>query len=512
MTSIFYRTGIRRAAQRLMGAMAPVLVLSACATEPPEPPVQMAMPAHFSGAAGWRPASGFSRAPQGSWWKVFQDAQLNQLEVLVPKHNQSLAAQLAAYDQARAALAEARAAYAPSVSLQASSIRSHSASANPAVAAAGRSFTVDSVAASASWAPDLWGRVRLQVEAGRAARAASAATVQFTLLSLEGTVAQTYLQLRTVDAQTRLARQTVQAYQRALQFNENTYRAGVASAAAVAQARTQLLQAQASLTDLGVSRAALQDALAVLTGQAPPDFRIARAADLPPVPRIPPGLPVTLLQRRPDLAAASDKVAEANANIGVAQTAWLPNLTLSAQGGNQASRMSDLFTAPSLFWSLGPTVSALIFEGGLRRAQRASSRAAYREAVANYRQAVLTAMQQVQDNLAAERILAQEARQQEALVQAAGVSLRVAQNQYKAGIAPYTNVILAQNTAATARTAALLLRNRRYSAAVALIQALGGGWGSGTGREGRGASIAHPGATPTSAQPVSPPAAPLGPP
>jgi NodT family efflux transporter outer membrane factor (OMF) lipoprotein len=186
-----------------------------------------------------------------------------------------------------------------------------------------------------------------------------------------------------------------------------------------------------------------------------------------------------LLQRRPDLAAAQAQVQAANAQIGVAQTAWFPNLTLSAQGGSQAARIAELFSAPSLFWSIGPQLAATLFDGGLRRAQVQSSQAAYRQTVANYRQSVLTALQQVEDNLAAQRILAQEAQQQAEVVQAAEVSLRLAENQYKAGTAPYLNVITAQTTATGARNAQLTLLNRRYAASVALIQALGGGWGVG---------------------------------
>jgi NodT family efflux transporter outer membrane factor (OMF) lipoprotein len=245
----------------------------------------------------------------------------------------------------------------------------------------------------------------------------------------------------------------------------------------VAQARTQLLQAQTSLTDLGVTRAQLQNAIAVLVGQAPAAFTLPDTGVLPAVPDIPAGIPAQLLQRRPDLAAAQAQVAAANAQIGVAQTAWFPNLTLSAQGGSQAGQLAGLFSAPSLFWSLGPQLAATLFDGGLRRAQVESSKAAYRQTVATYRQSVLTALQQVENNLAAQRILAQEAQQQAAVVEAAEVSLRLAQNQYKAGTAPYLNVITAQTTLTSARNAQLTLLNRRYAASVALIQALGGGWG-----------------------------------
>ena len=505
----FGRIGAGRLPLRATPALL-ALLLGACAT-PPEPPVKLALPMHYAqgqgvqGQVDWQPAQHLSAAPRGPWWQVFGDPVLSDLEAQVAQHNQSLAAQLAAYEQAQAAIAQAQAAYSPTLSAGASATRSKSASSSNSVALPGRIFNSVSASATASWTPDLWGKVRLQVQAGEATAAASAATLQFTLLSLQGTLAQSYLQLRTVDAQVRLAHDTVAAYARALQLTENRYKAGVDTAADVAAARTQWLQAQTSATDLGVTRVQLQNAIAVLIGKAPADFSLAALpghaeaalaapaqgkaivatamADqaLPLVPDLPAGIPAQLLQRRPDLAAAQAQVEAANAQIGVAQTAWFPSLTLSAQAGSQATRIADLFSAPSLFWSLGPSLAATLFDGGLRRAQVASSQAAYRQTVANYRQDVLTALQQVEDNLAAQRILAQEAQQQAAVVQAAEVSLRLAENQYKAGTAPYLNVITAQTTATSARNAQLTLLNRRYAASVALIQALGGGWGDGPG-------------------------------
>ena len=454
------------------------LLLGACAANPPEPPVKVAMPPAYAQAHGdWQPAQPPAAMPHGPWWQAFGDPVLDALEPQVAQHNQSLAAQLAAYEQAQAAIAEAQAAYDPTLSAGLSATRSKSPGASNSVAVPGRIFNSVSASATASWVPDLWGKVRLQVQAGEASAAASAATLQFTQLSLQATLAQSYLQLRTEDAQIRLAEDTVAAYKRALQLTENRYRAGVDTAADVALARTQLLQAQTSLTDLGVTRAQLQNAIAVLVGKAPADFSLPATDAVPAVPDIPAGIPTQLLQRRPDLAAAQAQVEAANAQIGVAQTAWFPNLTLSAQAGSQATRLADLFSAPSLFWSLGPSLAAALFDGGLRHAQLASSQAAYRQTVANYRQDVLTAMQQVENNLAAQRILMQEAQQQAEVVQAARVSLRLAENQYKAGTAVYLNVITAQTTLFNARNAQLTLLNRRYVAAAGLIQALGGGWG-----------------------------------
>lgn len=456
---------------RLLPVAASALLLCACAAHLPEPAVQIDLPAAYAQAQdGWQPAQPLAAMPRGAWWTVFDDPVLSALEEQVAQRNQSLAAQLAAYEQAQAAVAQAQAAYFPAVTAGAAASRARSAS----VGTVGNSV---SVSLGASWEPDLWGKVRLQVQAGQAAAAASAAKLASTQLSLQSTLAASYLQLRTVDAQIRLTRDTVAAYQRALQLTENRYKAGVDTAADVAQARTQLLQAQTSLTDLGVTRAQLQNAIAVLVGKAPADFTLPATDALPQVPAIPAGIPAQLLQRRPDLAAAQAQVAAANAQIGVAQTAWFPNLTLSAQGGSQAARIAELFSAPSLFWSLGPQLAATLFDGGLRRAQLQSSEAAYRQAVANYRQSVLTALQQVENNLAAQRILAQEAQQQAEVVRAAQVQLRLAENQYKAGTAPYLNVLTAQTTLANAQNAQLTLLNRRYAATVALIQALGGGWG-----------------------------------
>lgn len=446
-------------------------LLSACATQPPHAPLATQPPAQYAAAdAAWQPAQAFAAMPAGAWWTVFDDPVLSDLEAQVANHNQTLAAQLAAYDQARAAIAQAGAAYAPTLSAGAAASRSKSAT-------SGQVGNVFSANLGASWEPDLWGKVRLQVQAQQASAAASEATLRNTLLSLQSTLAQSYLQLRTVDAQIRLAQQTVADNAQSLQLTENRYKAGVATAADVAAARTQWLQSQTALTDLGVTRAQLQNAIAVLVGQPPSSFSLTETDALPPVPAVPAGLPAHMLLRRPDLQAALAQVQAANAQIGVAQTAWFPNLTLSVSVGSSAARLADLFSAPTLFWSLGPQLAAALFDGGARQAAVQASEAGYRQTVANYRQNALTALQGVENQLAAQRILAQEAQQQAQVVQAAEASLRLATNQYKAGAAPYLNVLTAQTTATAARNAELTLLNRRYAAVVSLIAALGGGWG-----------------------------------
>lgn len=459
---------------RAAAAVLLALLLGACAATPPMPRPHASVPAAFAADGGWRPVSATAPMPaDGAWWRVFGDPELDTLEHELLGHNQSLAAQLAAYEQARAALQQARAAYAPVVSATAGATR-----AEPAGGLAGPSNQA-SAGLKASWEPDLWGRVRLQVDQGRANLGASADTLRYTRLSLQANLALSYLQLRTVDAQIRLADDTVRDYLRALQLTQGRYAAGVATAADVAQARTQWLQAQTSRTDLDVTRKQLVDAIAVLAGQPAPSFTLPPQPGLPGLPRIPAGVPAELLLRRPDLGAALQRVQAANAQIGIDQRAWLPSITLGAAGGSQAATLAGLFSAPSLYWSLGPSLAATLFDGGLRSAQLASSRAAYRQAVANYRLAVLQAMQQVEDNLAGQRILQHEAGQQHEVVRAAEVSLRLATNQYKAGTVDYLNVLSAQTTATQARNATLTLRQRQYAAAVNLIAALGGAWGEG---------------------------------
>jgi NodT family efflux transporter outer membrane factor (OMF) lipoprotein len=300
--------------------------------------------------------------------------------------------------------------------------------------------------------------------------------VQAALLSAQATLVQTYLQLRVIDAQRRLLDETVSAFQDSLQITRNRYAAGVAGRIDVAQAETQLKSTQAQAIDLGVQRAQLEHAIALLIGKAPADFALVANDALPQLPSIPVGLPSTLLERRPDVAAAERRAAAANAQIGVAQAAFFPALTLSATGGYQSSSLSQLFTLPNRFWSLGPALALTLFDAGARSARKDEAIAAYDASVATYRQTVLTALQEVEDNLVALRVLDAEAAMQREATLSAEESLRLTRNQYKAGTVSYLNVVIVQAAALAAERNTLDITGRRLVASAGLLKALGGDW------------------------------------
>jgi NodT family efflux transporter outer membrane factor (OMF) lipoprotein len=336
--------------------------------------------------------------------------------------------------------------------------------------------TIWSMPLNASWEADLWGKVRRSVEAGEAAAQASAADLENARLSIQSQLAQNYFQLRAVDAQKQLLADTVAAYAKSLELTNTRYKVGVVARVDVAQAEAQLKSTQAQLLDLGVQRAQLEHAIAVLLGQPAGNFSLAAAPLKATPPPVPAGLPAELLERRPDIAAAERRVAAANAQIGVAKAAWFPSATLSASYGLQTATAAQWFTLPSRFWSIGPALAETIFDGGRRQAAGEQAMAAYDASVANYRQAVLTGFQEVEDNLAALRILEEESLVQAEAVKAAQQSLEYSLNQYKAGIVTYLQVVTAQATAlSNQRTAADLLA-RRVTASVLLVKALGGGW------------------------------------
>lgn len=452
--------------------------LAACAIGPdykrPDAPVAPA----YKEAGDWLSATPNDGATRGAWWEVFKDPQLNELEKQVVISNQTLAQAEAQYRQATALLRQTRAGFLPTVSIDASAQRAGGNSGTSTTTAIGNRY---SLSADVAWELDLWGRVRRSVEASTANAKASAADLASARLSTQAQLAQSYLQLRITDEQKRLLDETVSGYERSLQLTQNQYNVGVAAKADVAQALTQLKSAQAQVIATNIQRAQLEHAIAVLLGKTPAEFSIEPAPLLAVVPpATPPGVPSTLLERRPDIAAAERRMAAANANIGVAEAAYFPSLTISASGGFQSSSFADWINLPHRFWSVGPAAALTLFDGGARSAQTDQAIAAYDQNVAAYRQTVLTAFQEVEDNLVASHLLTQQAQVQGEAVTAAQESLKIAMNQYKAGTVSYLNVVTAQNAAYNAQSSALTVLNSQMSASVLLIKALGGGWSADT--------------------------------
>lgn len=460
----------------LLAAAAAALLLSACAVGPDYVRPATEAPTAFKENKDWKTATPKDQELRGNWWEIYQDPQLNGLIEQVNISNQNLVQAEAQFRQAAALVQSARAAYLPTVSASVSATRSgggRTSSTNTSGGSVSNSF---SLGPSVSWEPDLWGRISRTVEANQATAQASAADLQATRLSAQATLAQNYLQLRVLDAQQTLLDDTVAAYQRSYQLTQNQYAVGVVAKSDVIQAQTQLKGAQAQALDNGVLRAQLEHAIAMLTGQPASAFSIAPAAMVAMLPAIPVGVPSTLLERRPDISAAERRAAAANAQIGVAKAAYFPNLTLSASGGFQSNSFANWLTVPNRIWSLGPALAATLFDGGARRAQSDQAIAGFDASVAAYKQTVLTGFQEVEDNLAALRILEQEAAVQDETVKSARLAVELILNQYKSGLVNYTSVATVQATALSAERSALDIQNRRLSASVLLIKALGGGW------------------------------------
>ncbi len=456
--------------------------LAACSVGPNyvRPPVET--PSAYKEAQGWKQAEPRDERPRGDWWEVFNDGELDALVRQVVITNQTIKGAEARVREARALTQAARGAFFPIVTANASATRSggRGGAAGGSVGSTGGSTGGGrnnyNVALDVNWEVDLWGRVRRTVEASEATGEASAADLESAKLSAQAQLAEDYFLLRAQDAQIRLLNDTVAAYERSLQLTRNQYAVGVVGRADVAQAETQLKSTQAQAIDATVQRAQLEHAIAILIGKPPAEFSLA-AETVPTVfPVIPVELPSELLERRPDIAAAERRAAAANAQIGVAESAFFPSLTLSATGGFQSSVLSQLFSLPSRYWSLGPALAQIIFDAGLRRAQTAQAIATYEENVANYRQTVLTGFQEVEDNLAALKILEQEATVQDEAVKAARESLAIVLNQYRAGTANYLAVVVIQAAALNNERTAISILGRRLTASVALIKALGGGW------------------------------------
>ncbi len=444
--------------------------LSACAVGPDYVKPDMQIPASYKEASELKPAKPQDAIIRGKWWEVFADAQLNALEEQIDISNQTVKGAEARLRQSRALSDASRSAFFPSVSAGAS-VDKKSIGTNSSKNANSYSASLDAI-----WELDVWGRIRREAESSEAQAAASEADLQSARLIAQSELLTDYIMLRLSDAQKRLLDNAVANYERSLKMTQNQYKVGVAARSDVIQAQAQLESTRAQAIDTGVARAQLEHAIAILVGIAPADFSITAQDKIPTLPQIPQSVPSELLQRRPDIAAAERRVAAANAQIGVAQAAFFPDLTLSASGGYQSSAISKLFSLPNRFWSVGPALAGNLFNGGFNIAQLTSSEAAYDESVANYRQTVLTSFQEVEDNLAALRILEEESKTQELAVNAARESVKITQNQYNAGTVSYLNVIIAQATALSNERAQIEILSRRLVASVALIKALGGGW------------------------------------
>lgn len=435
------------------------------------------------GQGNWKTARPNDAAVRGKWWEAYHDPQLNKLEEKAESSNQNIAAAMANFLAARAFVRQARSQYFPTVTTNPSIVNSRPSAGQFGGLQTGsssgvtvKSFTDYSLPFDASWEPDFWGHVRSSVRANVYAAQASAAEVENVRLSEQAELAVDYYELRAQDSLRQILDSTVTAYQETLDLTRSQYHAGLSNDETVAQAEAQLKAAQAQDANLGILRAQYEDAIAVLIGQPASTFSLPAQALEGTPPRAPVGVPSELLERRPDIAAAERGVAEANAQIGLAKAAYFPNILLSASGGFGTSSFSSWFTWPSRFWSVGPSLAETIFDAGLRRATVQQYQANYDQTVANYRQTVLTAFQQVEDNLAALRILSQTVEQQDAAVDAAARSLREAEVRYKAGLDPYLNVIVAQTILLNDRQAAVNFRMQEMVASVQLIKALGGGW------------------------------------
>jgi NodT family efflux transporter outer membrane factor (OMF) lipoprotein len=460
---------------KLVASTLLMALLTACAVGPDYVRPAVETPASFKESAGWKTAEPRDQEIRGKWWEIYNDPLLNSLEEQVSISNQNLAQAEARYRQANALVQSARASYYPTLTSDASTTRGNRGNSGSSTITPNTTQS-QSLSVSANWELDLWGRVRRTVEANQASAQASAADLEATRLSTQAQLAQNYFQLRAVDTQQELFDRTIADYQKSLQMTQNQYAAGIVANANVVLAQTQLKTTQAQAVDLAVQRAQLEHAIALLVGKPASAFSIPHAPLAAAVPSMPVGLPSTLLERRPDIAAAERRIAAANAQIGVAKTAYYPDLSLGATGGFQSSSFANWLTLPNRFWSVGPALAMTLFDAGARRAQTDQAVAAYDVNVAAYRQTVLTGFQEVEDNLVALRLLEQEAQFQDEALQAARKSVELTTNQYRSGIVSYLNIITVQATALNNERSALDIQNRRLSASVLLIKALGGGW------------------------------------
>ena len=439
-------------------------------------------PADYKNTEGWKVAQPKDDALRGKWWEIFGDPQLNALEEKVNVWNQNIAAAAASFFAARALVKEARSQLFPTVTtnpaitVQRPSATSSTSKAEGSTSSAVGTFTDYTLPFDATWQPDLFGRIRNTIKSAANGAQASAADLENTRLTVQADVAVDYFQLRGQDALKQLLDSTVVAFQQSLDLTRALYETGIGTDEAVAEAETQLEATQAQDAALGIQRAQFEHAIAMLTGQPASTFSIPIEPLKSSPPAIPFGVPSQLLERRPDIAEAERLVAQANAQIGIARAAYFPTVTLSAAAGMASTAIASWFTWPSRFFSIGPAAAETIFDAGLRRATVEQFRAQYDETVANYRQTVLTAFQQVEDNLASLRILSVEIQYQDTAVKSAEKTLAIAQDRYKLGIDPYLNVLTAQTALLSNQETAVNLRIQQMTASGGLIEALGGGW------------------------------------
>ena len=464
---------------RLLSLSLCVAMLSACAVGPDYQRPQTAEVAQYKEAEGWRQANPSDALARGAWWELYGDQQLNGLIEKLNSSNHTVAQSEAQYRQAQALVRSARGAFYPSVDLSVGKTRSSqgtgSSSSSLSSSASGIRDTYNAQL-GVSWEADIWGKLRRGLEANEASAQASFADLAAMRLSQQSELVQNYLQLRVIDQQKRLLEATVAAYEKSLQMTQNQYRAGISGRDAVAQAQTQLKTTQADLVDLIWQRAQFENAIAVLTGQAPAEFSIAETQNIPNLPQIPLSLPSQLLERRPDIASAERAVIAANVNIGVAKAAYYPDLTLSMSGGYSSSTSKNLLTIPNRFWSVGPKLDLPIFDGGIRSAEVDRTEAVYDQTVAKYRQTVLDGFREVENYLVQLKVYEDEAAVRQEALDAARDSLRLTQNQYKAGLIAYIDVVVVQATALSNERTVLNILQSRLIASVQLIAALGGGW------------------------------------
>ncbi|GJH16324.1 efflux transporter outer membrane subunit [Caballeronia novacaledonica] len=452
------------------------VTLAACSTVPPYQKPEVAVPAHFAGSPLWSVAAPADSTPRGPWWMAFKDPQLDDLEARVNVSNQSLKKAVSSLQEARAMVDYQRAGFFPTVTAGVAQSRYRTSQNLLGKSLAGQTISDYSTGVSASWEPDLFGRIHDATLDAQASAEASAADVEALRLSLSSQLAVDYFNLRSLDTQKQLLDDSVTAYDAALQLLKRQLASGAIDASAVAQAQAQLESTRTQSTEAASQRAMLEHAIATLIGEPASTFSIPARKQTFLLPEIPQALPSQLLERRPDIAAAERRVFAANAQIGEARAAFFPDLILSASAGLESSFFAPWLTAPSLFWSLGPQLAGTLFDGGRRKASLASAHARYDGYVADYRQTVLTSFQQVEDNLTALNALADEARSQRLASDAAALSLKLVTNRFDAGAVSYLDVVTAQTIALTNERTAEQIDARRAVASVGLLVALGGDW------------------------------------